>query len=685
MILPQILTGGAALTCFLVGALFLIKAPKNWPARFLCLGLVCYGLAAGSAWFLLKGHPLLDPPTWAGLVVAWQALALPHWLLFCQSFARKSDEKESALGLVAVSYGISALLFFLVPTTRLIAEVDSAGKSLLGQIGYLYPVYSLLVSVVLLSKIERTFKAADRRQRWQIKFTILAVAGIFGSTVYLDSQALLFSSLDPTYFAIFSAMLEVCLLLLVFSMLRGGVPAVQVYLSGKVIYSSLTLILVGAYLVVTAFITYGIQVVGGTTYLLVSTLFVFLSLLGLTFVLLSEDVRRKLKRFVQYNFFRQEYDYREKWVEVTQKFGSKITLGQIGVALLDILEETLGVNSLSFWLASENGGKQRPFQARGISIEELSGVTPPQSLLQVLHARREPLPVAEVEPESRMDPFWRVTNPQVVVPLFSDQELLGFATLGHRTSRARYTLEDLDLLATIGKQVTIALQTAKLSEQLLAAQELESFHRLSAFFIHDLKNFASTLSLISENGLRCFDEPEFRVDTLESIRRITQQIGDMVTKLVALSKPLPVLEEKIDLSSIVMKVVDEVKSVTRGKLMIDLQGDLMIMTDQILLQNSIRNLLFNANDALNGDGRILVRGWREGESVCLSVEDNGCGMSPAFLRDQLFKPFRTTKPTGAGIGLFQVKKVVEAHRGSLEVASEEGVGTKFIVRLPAVS
>ena len=66
----------------------------------------------------------------------------------------------------------------------------------------------------------------------------------------------------------------------------------------------------------------------------------------------------------------------------------------------------------------------------------------------------------------------------------------------------------------------------------------------------------------------------------------------------------------------------------------------------------------------------------------VSVADNGCGMSPAFLRASLFRPFQTTKKKGLGIGMFQSKMIVEAHRGKIRVESEPGAGTTFRVMLP---
>ena len=96
----------------------------------------------------------------------------------------------------------------------------------------------------------------------------------------------------------------------------------------------------------------------------------------------------------------------------------------------------------------------------------------------------------------------------------------------------------------------------------------------------------------------------------------------------------------------------------------------------------IGSRIVNACDAVGTNGRITVETTRQGEWVALSVSDNGCGMSEQFIKNSLFRPFRSTKKKGLGIGMFQSKTIVEAHYGKIHVESELGVGTTFRVMLP---
>ena len=80
--------------------------------------------------------------------------------------------------------------------------------------------------------------------------------------------------------------------------------------------------------------------------------------------------------------------------------------------------------------------------------------------------------------------------------------------------------------------------------------------------------------------------------------------------------------------------------------------------------------------------RISIETGQNNGWAVLAVKDSGCGMSPDFLKRSLFRPFQTTKKNGFGIGMFQSKMIVEAHKGRIEVESELGKGTTFRVLLP---
>ena len=93
------------------------------------------------------------------------------------------------------------------------------------------------------------------------------------------------------------------------------------------------------------------------------------------------------------------------------------------------------------------------------------------------------------------------------------------------------------------------------------------------------------------------------------------------------------------------------------------------------------NLFLNAVQAMPDGGMLVVRGRMDGPELVLEVADTGCGIAPERLAD-IFSPYFTTKASGTGLGLSIVHKIVEAHDGTIEVASTPGSGTTFLMRFP---
>jgi signal transduction histidine kinase len=108
-----------------------------------------------------------------------------------------------------------------------------------------------------------------------------------------------------------------------------------------------------------------------------------------------------------------------------------------------------------------------------------------------------------------------------------------------------------------------------------------------------------------------------------------------------------------------------------------------VLADGEQLRSVVTNLVLNAIDAVEGRGVVRVGTQHEDGRVLLSVADSGCGMSPAFVKNELFRPFRSTKTKGLGIGLYQCRAIVHAHGGSIHADSKLGEGTTFTVTLPA--
>jgi hypothetical protein len=159
----------------------------------------------------------------------------------------------------------------------------------------------------------------------------------------------------------------------------------------------------------------------------------------------------------------------------------------------------------------------------------------------------------------------------------------------------------------------------------------------------------------------------------------------LIGKLSATAnRGIEINKEKIDIKSLIDSAIKRL-ALTKNKdiaVINELNSIPQISVDSDAMEMVFFNLISNAYEAIGKDGRITVQASLSDGNVCITVSDNGAGMSKEFMERELFKPFKTTKKTGFGIGLFQCKAIIEAHGGSIEAESKEGKWTVFRVRLP---
>jgi putative PEP-CTERM system histidine kinase len=238
------------------------------------------------------------------------------------------------------------------------------------------------------------------------------------------------------------------------------------------------------------------------------------------------------------------------------------------------------------------------------------------------------------------------------------------------------------LLKCVGDQIAAGLRNLQLSQKLLRAKELEAFQTMSVFFVHDLKNTASTLSLMLQNMSVHYDDPAFKEDALRGISKSVNHINDLINRLTLFRKENAMEMTYSELNDLVESILADLQVPPHIKIAKALRPLPKQRFNPEQIQKVVTNLILNAQQSINGQGEIRVETERQNGWVLLSVSDNGCGMSREFVDGSLFRPFQTTKKNGIGIGMFQSKMIIEAHGGKIEVETQIGRGTTFRVLLP---
>jgi putative PEP-CTERM system histidine kinase len=659
----------------------------------LAIDSLCTGLALGAATL----PDVLGLLSW-GLVV--KALLPAAWLAFSLTYSR-GDYRESlaswkfllatfAILPVALALGFRDQLLELAP-----ARADGHTLWLRsGTVARGLNAILLLSFALVLMHMEQTFRSAVGTMRWRIKYVVLGLGVIFGAQIFVRSQAILYSMHDLAMASVESAGLFIGCLFLVLAYARTGLAEIDVYPSRAVLRSSLTVLIVGGYLFIVGVLAQAVRRFGGEENFQLQAFVVLVGLAGLAVLLLSDRVRQRIHEFVGRHFAKAQHDSVRIWTEYSRQLATVRDRSGLCAATAKLVSASFDVLSVTVWLLDGEGGRwtvgaSTTRQPDDVSLGE-GDASSMEALAVALRGCREPVDLETLhEPWAKeMQRLNATTFPhgghRWCVPLHSGDRVLGVVVLADRVNGAPYTVEERELLQCIADQMASVLANLQLAEEVARGRELEAFRSMSAFFVHDLKNATASLNLMLKNLPVHFEDPDFRADALRGIGNTVRRIDEMIARLSTLRDRPQFTPTETDMHQIVKEAVSSLDDRADVEVSVDLRPVPSVLVDREQILSVVTNLLLNARDALRRPGRIDVRTDRLGDRVVLVVSDTGCGMSPAFVRDSLFRPFTSTKTKGLGIGMFQSRMVVEAHAGTLNVESEVGKGTTVRVSFPAI-
>jgi putative PEP-CTERM system histidine kinase len=666
---------------------------------------------SGAAWWFALGMlglsldsvytgiclPLTDPQKlarWQEWALILKAFLVAIWLAFAVTYSRGDASQSFRRWRVAIAIAcllpITALLGFRGDLIEVWMRPDEPQLwiSFLPA-GKIVNVAILVGAVLVLMNLERTFRAAVGTMQWRIKFLVLGLAVIFGARIYTRSQALVFSGHNNSLGEVESIGLLVGCALLAVGYFRSGFREIDVYPSRTVLHTSVTVLLVGGYLFVIGVLAQIVEHYGGASSFRFQAFLVLVAIALLAVLLLSEKIRQRIRQFVSRHFSRPQYDFRRVWTQFTRSTSSAIDDPTLCAASAALISETFNVLTVEVWLFDDEKRKLRleasTSRARSVDTEAMIAFAAEgEGIIRM----RKAFDLEKIKEswgqtlrEASKTQFSEGGN-RVVVPLLASDRYIGLIILGDRVNGVAYTVEELELLECICDQVASSLLNLRLAEEIMLGKELEAFQTISTFFVHDLKNAASTLKLTLQNLPVHFDDPVFRQDTLRSIGATTERINQIIERLRALGSKLELRPSPVDLNLVIEQAIENVNGSPGVEFAKELKPLPKLMADSEQLRSVITNLLLNARDAVGDRGRIEVRTGTQNGYAALSVSDDGCGMTTTFVRDSLFRPFKTTKNKGLGIGMFQTKMIIEAHHGNIRVKSEVGKGTTFQVFLP---
>lgn len=549
---------------------------------------------------------------------------------------------------------------------------------------------SLLLSIAGLITVEQLYKNIEQNR--QIKLLCLCLNAWFIFDIYLFSHALTFGSLDPALWQARAAIsVATASILILGSMIlnpRSNASS-SLSLSRPIAFYSTSLTASGLFITLLAIGGYYVRDLGGNWGTVVYTLFLFFSLMGIVVTFVSSTAREFISVLINKHFFSHKYDYRTEWLKLIKTLSQPTHPDRINQrafqAIRDIVKSPGGAmwlkNDNYFTLAYQEGmilEAPAPKEAQDSDfctiLRKQEWVFIPQSSDDTTRARYN-----EYLPEwlQKMPDVW------LVLPLLSGHELDGFMVLGKPKVDASLTWEDRDLLKTVGRQISSYLERHEQAQQLTESSQFDTFHRLSAFIMHDLKNLIAQQALVVKNAAKYKDNPAFVEDAIHTIDNSVNRMSGLLQKL---QRNQPAEIRSLSLRELLIEASRKCQN-KKPVPTLRLNGnDGTINADRDRLVMAITHLITNAQDATPKNGFIDVSLLFEGKNAVITIEDSGIGMDEEFIKTRLFKPFDSTKEgKGMGIGAYQAKEIAIELGGSLNIISAPGEGSAFTLLLPLIN
>jgi signal transduction histidine kinase len=254
--------------------------------------------------------------------------------------------------------------------------------------------------------------------------------------------------------------------------------------------------------------------------------------------------------------------------------------------------------------------------------------------------------------------------------------------------------EERHLIDTIARQVALFVEQREtegekelLQEQLRHADRLATIGKLAAGVAHELNEPLGSILGFAQLAKKNAGMPKQAVQDLDRIVSASLHAREVIRKLMLFARQMPPRRTRLSLNQVVKEglYLFEARCARQGiNLELSLGQDLPeVYADATQLTQVLTNLVVNAIQAMPRGGKLSVATRADHEAIVLRIEDTGEGMSPE-VKKQIFLPFFTTKEAdhGTGLGLAVVHGIVTAHRGTIQVDSRVGRGTRFGIRLP---
>ena len=698
MSLSSIPTLVTAILSFFLG-LFVLgrnkKASLNWTFASWCF-LTCYWQACWTLLFNVSDTEiarLLAGLGYSGIIFI--PIVFFHFVV-----AFTEDPKRRRLSLLFYSLGVAFLVLDWV-TDSFVAGIYSYAWGFYPRAGKFHVVYLVFLVIMLVAGLHALVEF--RRKLVGQPLKINQVNYILSSTVIYSLAGVDFlANYGVGYYPLGLLFTNVHAGIISYAIIQYRLLDINVVLKRSLIYA---LILIGM-LVPCYLIVIGGQALAFRSVSYTYSLLMLFLLVAVGFVF--PKVRFKTEDALERVLFKKRTDYRETLLRSSREMVSVMDLKALSESLVDTIGRAFGVEKVSLFLLNDAKGTYNSVAWRGAdeNNSKVTLMTKQDPVVEWLSEHPEPTVREELQmardgaAKERAAARMGQLDAEISLPIVSKDKVIGILHLGHKEGKEIYSSEDLELLSTLANQAAIAIENARLYENLKQSQDtlrradrLSSLGLLTAGLAHEIRNPLVAIRTFTQLLPERYNDAEFREGfqglALKEVDRICGLINDLLS-FARPSRPNVAEENMNDVVDGIARILETEAKEKGVEITRDFGLNLpKVWIDREQMKQVFMNLILNAIQAMREGGSIFIstrlisrdEAGHSGQFVQVEVRDTGIGI-PAENLDHIFDPFFTSKDEGSGLGLSISHQIVQEHGGYVTVESKVDVGTTFFINLP---
>lgn len=569
--------------------------------------------------------------------------------------------------------GLGAAL--ALPAGALAVGGPPLGQAAAAQIG------TILLATMGILLVIGLYQLSGPGRRWGLKYLCLAVGGLAAYELALAACAMLALPLQAPLQDARVAASGLAVPLLAVAVARNPTWACDLHVSrpvaaGGFVLTAATLFLTGV-LLLASFLRHWLGATGD----MLAVLLACAGLLLLGTLLLSGRFWSGLRTILNRHFFSYRYDYRDLWLRFIAVMSERRHTGTPTLAerVLAAVADTVDATGAALWLADARDrlcleaefNLTAPAEPVADEKRLAAGLKAGDGMLVLTHARA-------MSDGSGVSPaLLAVEHAWLLLPLVHVDRRIGIMVLGRRRVERSLEWEDRALLRTLGRAAASYLAEERAERALHEVRAYEGYSRRTAHVVHDLKHLAGTLTLLHANALRHGGNPAFLADLLDGLASVAAQAQGLVGRTRTVR---PGGTASTDVAKLLTRLLEE-RSEQPPRLLTPLPS-LYVPVPDTELASALNHLIDNGFEAVADGGEVRVSLREAGPLAIIEVSDSGHGMTRAFVREQLWQPFVTTKRDGLGLGVASARTVAERAGGRLEIDTAPRRGTTMRLLLP---